>query len=68
MDTPLNAETLVVAIPGGTHCADMAPPAADDTPAMLQARARIKSKLLEWLKGFSEEDQQQHEEGEGGRV
>ena len=49
VDTELNSQTLVVAIPGGTHCADMAPPAQDDTPAMLQARTRIKAKLLSWL-------------------
>ena len=49
-DEELNDSTLVVAIPGGTHCADMAAPDRDDTEAMLHARARIKARLLSWLK------------------
>jgi hypothetical protein len=39
----------VIAIEGGSHCADMAPPSKDDTEAMLRARAQVTRTLKKWL-------------------
>jgi lysosomal Pro-X carboxypeptidase len=48
----LNNETEVVLIEDGSHCADMAPPDADDSATMLAARARVKHTLDKWLTEF----------------
>ena len=48
----LNNETEVVLIEDGSHCADMAPPDADDSATMLAARARVKHTLSKWLADF----------------
>ena len=51
----LNAETELVAIKGGSHCADTAPPDnTTDTPAMVAARQKIEQTLQRWLAVASE--------------
>ena len=46
----LNAQTRVVQIEDGSHCADMADDAPDDTKDMLRARAEVRAQLREWLR------------------
>ena len=49
----LNNETEVVLIEDGSHCADMAPPVADDSASMLAARATVKRTLEKWINQFN---------------
>ena len=46
----LSASLPVVAIEGGSHCADVGPARADDTPAMLKARALEAHIISAWLR------------------
>ena len=47
--TWLNKEAIALVIPGGSHCADVGTPAADDTPAMESARKTTMAQIGKWI-------------------
>uniref|UniRef100_A0AC34G293 Serine protease K12H4.7 n=1 Tax=Panagrolaimus sp. ES5 TaxID=591445 RepID=A0AC34G293_9BILA len=47
--SPTNDKTYPIIIDGASHCADMIPNSATDTPALIEARKKIRSHVLSWV-------------------
>uniref|UniRef100_A0A914QR77 Uncharacterized protein n=1 Tax=Panagrolaimus davidi TaxID=227884 RepID=A0A914QR77_9BILA len=47
--SPTNDKTYPIIIDGASHCDDMIPNPATDTPALIEARQKIRSHVLSWV-------------------